>query len=143
MSIVNNTTYVMSPWFVNPKMAKLNTNTEIDWKTITMNCVTTCDKSISMPVIPETRHLSIIPSFFSMIMAPEVKATDKKNMILKKEKKFWFVGENSLDRFLLSLRQNDTWRRKIREIWLPISVHWLIKAQWNTTYSGIQLTIWE
>lgn len=51
---------------------------------MTQNCVITCEKSISMPVTPETKQRSNIPSFLSINMAPDVRATDKKKTILKK-----------------------------------------------------------
>lgn len=47
------------------------------------NCVATCENNSSMPVIPDTRHRSNIPSFRSINIAPEVSATDKKKMIVK------------------------------------------------------------
>lgn len=86
VNIVKSTTYVISPRFVKPKMAKLNNNTRIVWNTMTINCVKTCENSNSAPVIPDTRHLSIMPEFFSIIMAPEVKATDKKKIMLQRKK---------------------------------------------------------
>lgn len=49
-----------------------------------MNWVITWENIISVPVIPDTKQRSIMPSFFSMIIAPDVKATDKKKMILLK-----------------------------------------------------------
>lgn len=47
------------------------------------NCVATCEKSNSMPVIPMTRQRSNIPSFRSINIAPEVNATDKKKIMVK------------------------------------------------------------
>lgn len=84
--IVSSTTDHISPLIVSPNTAKLNSRTRIVWNTITMNWVTTCEKRISGPVTPDTKQRSNMPSFFSMIMAPDVRATDKKKMILEEEK---------------------------------------------------------
>lgn len=41
--------------------------------------------------LPETKLLSSIPSFLSINMAPEVKATARKNIILKFKNSFLYV----------------------------------------------------
>lgn len=50
----------------------------------------TCENSISMPVTPETKQRSNIPSFLSINMAPDVRATDKKKIMLKTKNKIFF-----------------------------------------------------
>lgn len=80
---VSKITHVMSPFNVNPKNQKLKISTNVVWPHIIMNCVETCEKRISMPVMPETKHRSSIPSFRSINIAPDVRATDKKKIIVK------------------------------------------------------------
>lgn len=53
------------------------------WPHITRNWVVTCENRISTPVIPDTRHLSRMPSLRSINIAPEVSATERKNMMLQ------------------------------------------------------------
>lgn len=83
----NKITQRRSPCLVNSKTEKLNTNTSAVWKHITENWQMTCEKRISIAVTPDTKHRSSIPSFLSINMAPDVKATDKKKMILHKKTK--------------------------------------------------------
>lgn len=72
------------PLWVIPKIAKEKTKTIADWPNMTANWVMTWEKRSSIPLIPFTRDRSRIPSFLSSNIAPEVNATAKKNIILKK-----------------------------------------------------------
>lgn len=83
-------THSRSPFNVNSNTEKLKIKTSVVWKHITRNCVVTCDARISMPVTPDTRHLSKMPSFRSISMAPDVRATDKKKIILRRKEKKLF-----------------------------------------------------
>lgn len=80
-------THSSSPFSVNSNTEKLKIKTSVVWKHITRNWVTTCENKISTPVTPDTKHLSKMPSLRSMSMAPDVKATDKKKMMLEKSRK--------------------------------------------------------
>lgn len=82
VNIVSKITSQISPFNVKPKIEKLNSSTNVVCPHIIMNWVVTCDSKISMPVIPDTRHRSSIPSFRSISIAPDVSATDKKKMIV-------------------------------------------------------------
>lgn len=48
----------------------------------TVNCESTCEKSISGPVMPATKQRSNMPSLRSISMAPDVIATERKNMMV-------------------------------------------------------------
>lgn len=72
-----------SPWIVKLNMAKENKRTKIVWPHITTNWVITCENNTSVPVMPETNDRSNIPSLRSINIAPDVNATDKKNMIVR------------------------------------------------------------
>lgn len=100
VSMTSRITHTKSPLFVSSKTVKLKIRTSVVWKHITRNCVVTCDARISTPVTPDTKHRSRMPSLRSINIAPDVKATDKKKMIL----------ENKSER-----------RKKIREIFLFFS----------------------
>lgn len=84
VSITRRITQSKSPWLVSSNTEKLNIKTRVVWKHITRNCVVTCEARISIPVTPDTRHRSKMPSFRSINMAPDVRATDKKKIILRK-----------------------------------------------------------
>lgn len=76
--------------------------------------------------LPDTKLLSNIPSFLSINIAPDVKATAKKNIILK--------FDESLIKFLLSneyyySRKYDTWSCEICEVWHVRTVYWRIKLK--------------
>lgn len=104
-------THSNSPLNVNSKTEKLKIKTSVVWKHITRVCVTTCEKSISTAVTPDTRHRSKIPSFLSISMAPDVSATDKKKIILKGKQSemlfrskgvAWKISMTEIDESLLS-----------------------------------------
>lgn len=80
--MVSKMTHVMLPCSVNPNIEKLKIKTNVVWPLIITNWVTTCENKISMPVMPHTKHLSSMPSFRSINIAPDVKATDKKKMMV-------------------------------------------------------------
>lgn len=82
VSMTSKTTQSSSPRSVRSNTEKLKIKTSVVWKHITRNCVVTCDARISIPVTPDTRHRSKMPSLRSINMAPDVKATDKKKMML-------------------------------------------------------------
>lgn len=113
--IVRIVTKTKSPSHVTSKTAKATIKTITVCPVITTNCVTTCPKRISVPVtpgkhffflmhfldsknnlsiskfilyqyLPETKLLSSKPSFLSSNIAPDVSATDRKKMILKRYK---------------------------------------------------------
>lgn len=79
---------------------------------MTQNCVVTCEKRISMPVTPETKHRSNIPSFRSINMAPDVKATDRKKMMLEGGKSFSFFFQQVSEKF----QTNNLIRREYQEV---------------------------
>lgn len=83
VKMVNKMTQMISPSNVKPKMEKLNSNTKVVWPHMITNWVATCDNKISMPVIPETRQRSSMPSLRSISIAPDVNATDKKKMMVR------------------------------------------------------------
>lgn len=83
VKIVSKMTSQISPFNVKPKIEKLKSSTNVVWPHIITNCVVTCDSRISMPVMPDTRHRSSMPSLRSMSMAPDVSATDKKKMMVR------------------------------------------------------------
>lgn len=92
VSMTSKITHTKSPLLVSSNTVKLKISTSVVWKHITRNCVTTCDVRISIAVTPDTRHRSRMPSLRSINMAPDVKATDKKKMILRNKserKSFW------------------------------------------------------
>jgi hypothetical protein len=53
---------------------------------MTHHWVTTWENKISTPVTPDTKQRSKIPSLRSINMAPLVRATDKKKIMLQKRK---------------------------------------------------------
>mgnify|MGYP005984914943 FL=1 len=73
------------PFWVIPKIEKVQTKTMAACPNMTANWVKTCENSSSMPLIPFTRERSRMPSFRSRSMAPEVRATARKNIILEEE----------------------------------------------------------
>lgn len=87
VSRTSNTTHSKSPRSVNSNTEKLKMRTKVVWKHMTHHCVTTWEKRISTPVTPDTKHRSKIPSLRSINMAPLVRATDRKKMMLKAERK--------------------------------------------------------
>lgn len=89
VSTTSSITHNNSPRNVNSNTEKLKIRTRVVWKHITRNCVVTCDARISIPVTPDTRHRSKIPSFRSINMAPDVRATDKKKIMLERRKKLF------------------------------------------------------
>lgn len=97
---VSKITKIKLPFKVRLKTAKANTNTSTVCPNITVNCVITCANNNSVPVIPLTNERSKIPSFLSSNIAPDVKATAKKNIILKQKRTI----KGMLAHFLNSLR---------------------------------------
>lgn len=81
--MVSRMTQPIFPCRVNPNIEKLNIRTNVVWPDMITNWVATCENRISMPVTPDTRHLSNMPSFRSINIAPDVNATDKKKMMVK------------------------------------------------------------
>lgn len=73
---------------------------------MTTNCVTTCPKRISGPVMPDTKLRSRRPSFLSSNIAPEVRATERKKMILRKN------ARQRLNDFLETTFENVYRKRK-------------------------------
>ena len=80
-------------------MPKAKMSTSVAWKTMIMNWVATCENRISMPVIPDTKYRSSMPSLRSISMAPDVNATDKKKMMLRGERE----GEERVIRQIVRL----------------------------------------
>lgn len=83
VNTVSRITHVISPLSVSPKMEKLKIRTKNAWPHMMTNCVETCEKRISMGVMPQTRQRSSIPPLRSINMAPEVSATDRKKMMVR------------------------------------------------------------
>lgn len=158
-----------SPRNVSSKTEKLKIRTSVVWKHITRNCVVTCEANISTPVTPETRHRSKIPSFRSINMAPDVRATDKKKMMLQEEGKESFSLHKvfrillrhgpQIDEslFLLQrhqsrvgwwlikqqfgyLRQLNAGRSKVGEVGNAVAVDGLLPRDWNAADGWVKLT---
>lgn len=82
--IVSMITQPISPLHCTPKTRIIKMSTKVVWPHITTNCVTTWENRISPGETPATQLLSSRPSILSIMRAEDVRATARKNTILKR-----------------------------------------------------------